>query len=221
MKPEDVDVVSTATRCRLARPIFIEEEMHSNVACLLAETLLKMVLTFQRNTEIVRTYEKATKGRHETAHVLRYVPQADERSNMIRTADVLRFVTVGQDAVYKSEKVRERGGGEPADARGSSHHTCMVASTRDTEMMNKSMLTPSAHRFTRRNEFNLIKSHEKEALFLSERFGDRLLDSTGGRNLAGSTLVMTGTADPGFAPEVLHLSKGKIDQSVRFVQGSK
>ena len=115
--------------------------MHSNVACLLAETLLKMVLTFQRNTEIVRTYEKATKGRHETAHVLRYVPQADEKSNMIRTADVLNFVTIGQDAVYKSEKVR-RPGGDPADARGSSHHKCRAGSTRDTENMNKSMMTP-------------------------------------------------------------------------------
>ena len=70
----------TATSCRLARPIFVEEEMHSNVACLLAESLLKMVLTYHRNVEIKRTYEKATKGRHETAHVLRYVPQADNQS---------------------------------------------------------------------------------------------------------------------------------------------
>ena len=62
------------TKCRLARPVFIEDEMHSNVASLLAETNLKMVLTHQRNLEIVRTYEKATKGKHETAHILRYVP---------------------------------------------------------------------------------------------------------------------------------------------------
>ena len=66
--------------------------MHSNVACLLAETLLKMVLTYQRNVEIVRTYEKATRGRHETEHVLRFVPQADHQSSVIRTADILRFV---------------------------------------------------------------------------------------------------------------------------------
>lgn len=61
----------------MARPIFIEAEMHSNVAKLLSETLLMMVLTHQRNLEIVRTYEKNTKGRHETSHVLRYLPQAD------------------------------------------------------------------------------------------------------------------------------------------------
>lgn len=203
------------TKCRLARPIFVEQEMHSNVACLLAETLLKMVLTFQRNIEVVRTYERATKGRHETAHVLRYVPQADENSNIIRTADVLRFVQKGPDVSYRSEKLRENGGGEPAHARGSSLHTCMGASTCDT-IANKSMQTPSASRFTRRKEFNLIKSHEKEALYLSERFGDRVLDTNGGRNLAGSTLVVTNHPnDPGFAPEVLHLSKGKIDQSLR------
>ena len=71
-------LVTQGTKCRLARPIFVEQEMHSNVACLLAETLLKMVLTCQRNVEIKRTYERATKGRHETAHILRYVPQADE-----------------------------------------------------------------------------------------------------------------------------------------------
>ena len=98
-------------------------------------------------------------------------------------------------------------------------------------IMNRSSLwTPSATRrqqfntnynTTRRDkEFNLIKSHEKEALFLSERFGDRTLDTTGGRNLAGTTLAMSNhpMVDPGFAPDVLHLSKGKIDQSVRLVQ---
>ena len=62
------------TECRLARPVFIEEHMQSNVTELLAETLLKMILTHQRNIEVVRTYEKATKGRHELAHILRYVP---------------------------------------------------------------------------------------------------------------------------------------------------
>ena len=95
--------------------------------------------------------------------------------------------------------------------------------------VSKSYFTPSASRrvyntntSNHLNEFNLIKSHEKEALFLSERFGDRQLDSTGGRNLAGTTLAVASTypqRDPGFAPEVLHLSKGKIDQSMRL--GSK
>jgi len=58
----------------MARPVFIEEAMHSNVTSLIAQTLLKMVLTHARNVEVTRTYEKQTKGRHETAHVLRYVP---------------------------------------------------------------------------------------------------------------------------------------------------
>lgn len=42
----------------MARPVFIEDAMHSNVANLLAETLLKMVLTHARNVEVTRTYEK-------------------------------------------------------------------------------------------------------------------------------------------------------------------
>ena len=33
------------TSCRIARPIFIEQEMHSNVTQLLAESILKIVLT--------------------------------------------------------------------------------------------------------------------------------------------------------------------------------
>ena len=117
-------MTSKMTRCRLARPIFVEQEMHSNVACLLAETILKMVLTFQRNLEIVRTYERATKGRHETAHALRYVPQADEKSHMIRTADVLQFVTNGgPDTSYKSEFRERASGAEPAQAaRASSYN---------------------------------------------------------------------------------------------------
>jgi hypothetical protein len=65
------------TSCRLGRPVFVEAEMHSNVTSLLAETILKMILTHARNIEVTRTYEKQTKGRHETQHVLRYVPQAD------------------------------------------------------------------------------------------------------------------------------------------------
>lgn len=51
--------------------------MASNVPSLLAETFLQMVLTHLRNMETVRTYQKNCKGKHETAHVLRYVPQAD------------------------------------------------------------------------------------------------------------------------------------------------
>ena len=48
--------------------------MHSNVAQLLAETFLKMILTFQRNTEILRTYDMATRGQHNGQHILRFVP---------------------------------------------------------------------------------------------------------------------------------------------------
>ena len=69
--------VEGGTKCRRARPIFVETEIRSNVAGLLAQTILKMVLTHQRNIEVIRSYEKATKGRHETAHVLQYVPQTD------------------------------------------------------------------------------------------------------------------------------------------------
>ena len=68
------------TMCRQPRVIFAEDAMHSNVARLLAETFLRMVLTFQRNEEIVKTYEMATKGRHNGSHILRYVPQEDVNS---------------------------------------------------------------------------------------------------------------------------------------------
>ena len=97
--------------------------MHSNVACLLAETILKMVLTHQRNLEIVRTYEKSTKGKHETAHILRYVPQLDSQSTVIRTVDVLNFVQEEGVAFGQSAKVRKGSGSK--HARGSSHHTCV------------------------------------------------------------------------------------------------
>lgn len=120
----------------MARPVFIEDAMHSNVANLLAETLLKMVLTHARNVEVTRTYEKQTKGRHETQHVLRYVPQADAQSMMIRTADVLRFVK----GPTPTPKVRSRIS-EPKLPRGFSHHSCAktAASTHY-----ESMLSPNA-----------------------------------------------------------------------------
>lgn len=191
--------------CRHARPIFREETMASNVPSLLAETLLKMVLTHLRNVEIVRTYEKNSKGRHETEHILRYVPQADNSSNMIKTAEVLRFVKDQQvNTLSGNSKVRK---GEPRHARGSSHHTCVktVASTCD---MNTVHTTPNRTNGNRR-EFDMIKSHEKEALFLSDRFGDRRETFRTVDGLDRS--LISALNDPGFAPEVLHLSKGKID----------
>ena len=118
---------------------------------------------------------------------------------MIRTADVLRFVKA--PSAQKSAKVRQ---GEPRYARGSSNHTCVktVASTYD---INHSGLQ-SPNRLTNRQEFDLIKSHEKEALFLSERFGDRRETY---RIIGHASLI--NNRDPGFAQDVLHLSKGKID----------
>ena len=145
--------------------------MHSNVAHLLAETLLKMVLTFQRNLEIVRSYERATKGRHETAHVLRYVPQADDQSQVIRTAEILTFVKTS--GTQRPAKVSE---GEPARARGSSYHTCHKTVASSADIWNPSLLvTPGNQGLSRRREFDFIRSHEKEALFLSDRFGERIL----------------------------------------------
>ena len=133
--------------------------MHSNVANLLAESLLKMVLTHARNVEVTRTYKKNTKGRHETQHVLSYVPQADAQSTMIRTADVLRFVK-GPAPNNESRHLR-----------GSSHAT-FTKTAASTNYENSTLFSPNP--ITRRQEFDLIKSHEKEALFLSDKFGGRL-----------------------------------------------
>lgn len=136
---------------------------------------------------------------------------------MIRTADVLRFVK----GPTPTPKVRSRVS-EPKHARGSSHHSCIktAASTNyggyDPASSNN-VLSPNP--ITRRQEFNLIKSHEKEALYLSDKFG-------GGR-LRVSELFNTSLAnplasvrdeqfaDPGFAPDVLHLSKTRIDEGTR------
>ena len=88
------------------------------------------------------------------------------------------------------------------------------------------MYTPNP--ISRRQEFDLIRSHEKEALFLSDRFGGRvnqmkrseLINSMGpGASLLTSINVGLDHhgQDPGFAPNMLHLSKGKIDESVRII----
>ena len=197
------------TSCRVARQVFIEEEMHSNVTSLLAETLLKIVLTHLRNIEVTRTYEKNTKGRHETQHVLRYVPQADAQSVMIRTADVLRFVKGPVPAQLDQSKISES-----RHIRSSSHYTVGKATAASTADMlgNSSLFTPND--VSRRQEFDLIKSHEKEALYLSDRFGGRVPMRM--KELETCSLEpLEEEADPGFAPDVLHLSKTKIDDSTR------
>ena len=173
-----------------------------------------MILTHLRNLETVRTYEKNCKGKHETAHILRYVPQADNSSAMIRTADVLRFVKDPSVNPLIASKVRK---GEPRHARGSSHHTCIKTVASTCEMTNTEIATPA--RMNHRREFDMIKSHEKEALFLSDRFGDRretYRTVGGGAGLDHSLISAVhassfAAADPGFAPEVLHLSKSRID----------
>ena len=161
-----------------------------------------MVLTHLRNIEIVRTYKKATKGRHETSHILRYVPQADNQSQMIRTADILRFVK-GESA-QRSAKVGRK---NSQRARGSSHHSCHKTVASTCEMNRSELVTPN--RLSHRQEFNIIKSHEKEALYLTERFGSKME----AQRILGTASFKS--VDPGFAPEVLHLSKGRIDQSLR------
>ena len=103
---------------------------------------------------------------------------------MIRTAEVLRFVKTGgeEDKVERLRKSEEQFG---VGSRGTAAKTT-IASTNDGLLMNRSSLMASPS-VTKRNrsgygknrqsrdieEFDLIKSHEKEALFLSERFGDR------------------------------------------------
>ena len=146
---------------------------------------------------------------------------------MIRTVDVLNFVKEeGVVASGQSAKVRKGSGSK--HARGSSHHTCIKTQASTCDMVTRretvgtinhnqgsSLQTPIAT-FSRRREFDLIKSHEKEALYLSERFGDSVTNSFARtvlpetRKTSGAIAFGTGV-DPGFAPDVLHLDKGKID----------
>ena len=58
-------------------------------------------------------------------------------------------------------------------AFGSSYHTNAKTNASTCDVLNQSTLrTPN--QISRRQEFSLIKSNEKDALFLSERYGERL-----------------------------------------------
>lgn len=105
-------------------------------------------------------------------------------------------------------------------------HTCVKTAADTCDMAMSTMYTPNP--ISRRQEFDLIRSNEKEALFLSDRFGGRvdqmkrseLINSMGpGASLLTSVNVGLDHLgqDPGFAPNMLHLSKGKIDESVRII----
>jgi len=83
---------------------------------------------------------------------------------VIRTADVLRFVKGPVPSVKAKLSY------EPKHARGSSHHSCAKTNASTCDMA-VSIYTPN--RTSRRQEFEMIKSHEKEALYLSDRFGGR------------------------------------------------
>ena len=76
--------------------------MHSNVAQLLSETFLKMILTHQRNIEILKTYKMATKGKHDEKHILQYVPQQDVNATAMKTTDMLLFVNTTKASVQNS-----------------------------------------------------------------------------------------------------------------------
>ena len=64
------------TRCRLARPHFDfdKDGQLSHVPALISQTLLGLILNHQRNKEIRRTYEKATKGKQVGSELLRFLP---------------------------------------------------------------------------------------------------------------------------------------------------
>jgi len=66
----------------------------------------------------------------------------------------------------------------------------------------------------------LIKSHEKEALYLSDKFGGRLpMNASELYSMSmGPLMSYQDECDPGFAPDVLHLSKSKIDDSTRLIK---
>ena len=83
---------------------------------------------------------------------------------MIRTADVLRFVK----GPVPSPKVISRA----AKARNSSFHTYAKTAASTALDLNSSVFSP--YPVTRRQEFNMIMSNEKEALYLSDKFGGRL-----------------------------------------------
>ena len=143
--------------------------MHSNVAQLLAETFLRMVLTYQRNIEIIKTYEMATKGRHNGSHILRYVPQEDVNSPEIKTTDVIRFVK-SRDGSQTRSLVMSRG--EASIGRSAERNRCRsaVGTTMVGQMIAQLPLSPT--RATKELEDSiLLKSCEKDVVYLSERFG--------------------------------------------------
>lgn len=88
------------TRCRVARPHFnfMHNGQLSHVPVLISQTLLNLVLNHQRNKEIRRTYEKATKGKHMGSEILRFLPNST--SDHISASEILRFVALNKAQAF-------------------------------------------------------------------------------------------------------------------------
>lgn len=85
--------------CRLPRPAFNfdKDGQFSHVPALFSQTFLSLILNFQRNKEIRRTYEKATKGQNVGSELLSYLPTAcGPNSDFITAADILHFVSLNK-----------------------------------------------------------------------------------------------------------------------------
>jgi hypothetical protein len=92
-----------ASACRLARPYFnYDKEGHfSHVPALISETFLSLILNFQRNKEIRKTYDMATKGQHVGSDLLSFLPTScGINSDHITAADLLHFVALDKSDAF-------------------------------------------------------------------------------------------------------------------------
>ena len=110
---------------------------------------------------------------------------------MLKTADLLKFVS-------KHPNLASMGPKEHRLATSSAKHAY-----KQVRKNTKDYGLTSPEPLSRREEFDYIKSCEKQALFLSERFGDR-------RAEASTTVPHAGDSQ-----HLLHLSKHKIDSCIR------
>ena len=88
------------TKCRVARPHFnfMHNGQLSHIPVLISQTLLSLVLNHQRNKEIRRTYEKATKGKHIGSEILRFLPNSNLEH--ISAGEILRFISLNKAEAF-------------------------------------------------------------------------------------------------------------------------
>ena len=108
----------------------------------------------------------ATRGKHNGSHILRFVPQQDTNSNHMKTSDMLLFVKSKKTSVQASML---RALSPERDQENQGNNPTFVGQM--IQQMNLSMSPRSGFKQTRKSESLLLKSLEKDAVYLAERFG--------------------------------------------------